>query len=829
MEFLEDIWFAILDFFDDHRKGLIITGIFIVVFIILSVVAYIIIDPIKIAWVGEDTVMIATSASSVNYTAVAYNRKGQGYPIEYQVTGGSVSVDDEGNAIWQLPVEKGTYFITATSDKATTTKQITVLGNNLISDLALEVEEVLMKDRDNDGLPDDYETSVSHTDPNKADTDGDNVTDGNEILLGLNPLEASSKNDGILDDQREVECIVYDQAIGVSVDIKGKKDITRTTLETFKTETLANVSAIVTDLIYIHSYGDVTSATISIVYDESKLSSLGIDPNNLAIYELNQLNNSFERLETTIDTTNKLVQTEVSTLGNYFVADKSKLRPSLSTELAFVIDNSGSMYSKEEISDSEENDVDFQRVDLSNKLIDRLNGNYKFSAGKFTFEYTNLADMTENKEEVKNMISSIKTSIESFTGTYIGNAIANALNQFNDEESINRRYMLLLTDGRDTTGVTGYNGEVLEKALVEAQEKNVKIYTIGLGQSIDATALKRISDTTGGKYYFASTADDLENIFNLVAAELNYNLLDVDNNNVDDHILICDSGATTKRDGISFSNFPNSTNQYGSTYGMALLSKLYYQKALDSNYKAITIRDGDVVIEAKEVAPSSAGLDYNLNSLYKSSPEVFGLLADLPKNFWKTKVENKVLGIQDEYKTELAALLLNVYSQDYVDENTDFNKYENYMLDINTLYAEDLNMDLYKVDTIDINFLRLIYRLDVFKYRDEEFKFIDDSDKAYNKLVEELSNGRPTLLKLNENYTVLALKLMANLENPNKLKIEIYDPNYSGQIRYLDVERTQNIQLENYNESLTRYEYKFTYQGIKTNVSVSIPNLASNL
>ncbi|MDO4282663.1 MAG: VWA domain-containing protein [Clostridia bacterium] len=827
MEFLEDIWFWILDFIDDHTRELKIFGITFIIAIIAGVTAYIVIDPIKIKWVGEDINLIATNASSLNYTAVAYNRKASDYEVEYEVTGGQIHTDEEGNLIWELPIEEGTYTITAKHDNVSSSKNITVLGNALINDLALKVEEVLMKDTDNDGLTDNYETTISLTDPNVNDTDGDGIYDGDEVMLGLNPLEPDSKSDGLSDNQRELSYKVEEKNIGIRVDLNGRGNLFSTTIDSYQTETLGNVNAIVTELYAVNTKADLNKANITITYDKNKLSDLGIDENNLAIYELNENDNSFERLETSVNTELSTVSTEVTELGKYFVADKSTLKPSLTTELAFVIDNSGSMYPKEEIADSEENDVNFRRVELSNKLIDKLKGNYKFSAGKFTFEYTNLANMTSDKEEVKNSINTIKTSIENFTGTYIGNAISNSLKQFSDDENINRKYMLLLTDGKDTTGVEGYNGELLKNTIKEAKAKGVKIYTIGLGDVIDKKVLNEIATSTGGKYYFASTAADLDNIFDLISAELNYNLIDTNGDNVDEHVLISDSGFTAKRDGLSFSNFANSSNVYGASYGMSLLAKLYYENNLDPSYKPITIKVGDQVIEAK--AAETGFLPINETALYKYSPENLKFFADLPKDFWSTDIQSGTLKIKDEYKSTLGLMLFSIYEQDYTKDTVKFKKYENYMLDIEQINNDELVYDLISITESEVRLLQLINRLDIYRYRDEEFSFIDDNDKAYSKLVEEMENNRPVLLKLNDKYTVLGLKLLADSSNMNKQKIEVYDPNYSGQIKYIEVERIKIAKPEDYNEINSKYEYKFTYQGIKSNVSISIPNLASNL
>jgi hypothetical protein len=48
-------------------------------------------------------------------------------------------------------------------------------------------------DTDGDGLLDDDETSVYHTNPNVADTDGDGSNDGEEVYSGTDPLTANAQ------------------------------------------------------------------------------------------------------------------------------------------------------------------------------------------------------------------------------------------------------------------------------------------------------------------------------------------------------------------------------------------------------------------------------------------------------------------------------------------------------------------------------------------------------------------------------------------------------------------------------------------------------------
>lgn len=86
----------------------------------------------------------------------------------------------------------------------------------------------------------------------------------------------------------------------------------------------------------------------------------------------------------------------------------------------------------------------------------------------------------------------------------------------NDNES---RVLILLTDGSNTAGITS----PLEAAKI-AKALGIRIYTIGVGgevrdfwgnpqNEIDEDTLKAIAQTTGGRYFRATDADTLDNIY----------------------------------------------------------------------------------------------------------------------------------------------------------------------------------------------------------------------------------------------------------------------------------------------------------------------------
>lgn len=103
--------------------------------------------------------------------------------------------------------------------------------------------------------------------------------------------------------------------------------------------------------------------------------------------------------------------------------------------------------------------------------------------------------------------------------TAIGDAIGLAVKRLRDREA-ETRVLVLLTDGENTAGVSP-----LEAATVAASN-NVRIYTIGIGgtgssrlgfglrrQELDERSLKAVANATGGQYFRARNADELEAIY----------------------------------------------------------------------------------------------------------------------------------------------------------------------------------------------------------------------------------------------------------------------------------------------------------------------------
>lgn len=75
-----------------------------------------------------------------------------------------------------------------------------------------------------------------------------------------------------------------------------------------------------------------------------------------------------------------------------------------------------------------------------------------------------------------------------------------------------KRAVIVLTDGGDNSSMR----TPLDVVFL-AQQKNIRVFTIGLGGAIQQSTLQDIANLTGGQYYQAPTANDLQQIFTTIS------------------------------------------------------------------------------------------------------------------------------------------------------------------------------------------------------------------------------------------------------------------------------------------------------------------------
>lgn len=377
----------------------------------------------------------------------------------------------------------------------------------------------LEADTDLDGISDGDEIHLYKTNPLMADTDGDGISDGKEIELGLDPNNPDSNHNGILDGD-EIFSITQSttpQETDPRVIPNIKMDIPGNIIDTL------SITKVPEDDFYLpsdipgyigagydfHLDGTFERATLSFQFDTSLLADPDFEP---AIYYCDEKNQDMILLENqTLDKKNGIVSTEITHFSKYILLNKTAFEdiwnndirlPSDSTPLnnslviALSIDSSGSMLF---------NDPNGIRIQAAKAFIEKLKENDKAAIIDFDSTATVLSGLTNDKQQLSQALDLVDSS----GGTDIGAGISCALDEVQNETSTSK-YIILLTDGDGN-----YDLSLSQRAI----ECGVAIYTIGLGTDIDENLLQSIATSTGGKYYHATTASELNEIFEKTSNE----------------------------------------------------------------------------------------------------------------------------------------------------------------------------------------------------------------------------------------------------------------------------------------------------------------------
>jgi len=190
-------------------------------------------------------------------------------------------------------------------------------------------------------------------------------------------------------------------------------------------------------------------------------------------------------------------------------------------DIAMLIDISGSMLAE---------DFKPNRIEAAKKVIgDFIDGRTSDRIGLVIFarEGFTQCPLTSDYNVLKNLLKEVKSGMVT-DGTAIGNAIANGVNRLKDSDSKSKT-IILLTDGVNNAGEV----DPLQAAEI-AQKFGIRIYTIGVGTigqapypvqtpfgiryqmmpvELDEPLLRKVAQTTGGKYFRATNNQKLADIY----------------------------------------------------------------------------------------------------------------------------------------------------------------------------------------------------------------------------------------------------------------------------------------------------------------------------
>ncbi len=438
----------------------------------------------------------------------------------------------------------------------------------------------LVVDTDGDGLTDYEEIHIYKTDPLKQDTDGDKLNDSREVEIGLDPNNPDTNGNGILDGNEIVDIVkVYSEEFDGSNTILGLDiDLKQYQLESFEISqasdediyTSKDIPGFIDSAYEFKLTDDIAKeGRISFKY-VPKLKEENI--NELAIYEIDKVNQEMILLENqVIDEGNNTISADIKSLSDktYILLNKTEYDEEFMLELAlggqasnidivFAIDSSGSMGW---------NDPSGIRKSVTKNFIDTLLGEDRVGVVDFDSYAYILSSLTSDKESAKLAVDKIDSS----GGTNISAAVQTSLSLFGvsdtrsliNNEGIYLNYLdeieftsgsavlvefeegengLDLDNNKLTTGsaitiqprstvednsivkaivlLTDGEGSYSHSYTTLAKNNNIKIYTVGLGSSVDTKLLNSISNGTDAKYYHAENADSLIREFEFMKEDI---------------------------------------------------------------------------------------------------------------------------------------------------------------------------------------------------------------------------------------------------------------------------------------------------------------------
>lgn len=382
-------------------------------------------------------------------------------------------------------------------------------------------------DTDADELDDAVEIQSYKTNPLLQDTDGDSASDSWETFNGFDPLVYNDIFSVTVDTNPVDEGNPVSASVTVDASGAAASSVTIEKVSVSDDPYISSSMAGYLGSAYNFTCEDVfEKATITMSYDNSLYSS-DIQPR---IYYYNSDTHTLEELDNQIVEDGKVSAT-VEHFSTYILLDKRKvddvwandIRSSVDSDqnvsgidIIFGIDSSGSM---------DDNDPDDIRLDATKEMIDNMSENDRAAIIDFDSYAQLYQGFTTNHTDLYSAVD----RVDSYGGTDLNVVMDLALNQFTDPEysrTDGLKYVVILTDGL---------GEYTSYYTDLAIENGVVVYTIGLGSEVDSELLTEIAESTGGKYYFASKAEDLRGIFNEVSLETIDYTTDSNNDGISDY------------------------------------------------------------------------------------------------------------------------------------------------------------------------------------------------------------------------------------------------------------------------------------------------------
>ena len=386
-------------------------------------------------------------------------------------------------------------------------------------------------DTDLDGLTDYEEINEHHTDPLKEDTDGDGASDSWEIINGFDPLVADESFEITASSEELTEYNLTSASVDLNV---GGDQVNTLSIE--KVNYVENPLVRNTIPGYMgsgydfHLDGSFESATIHFDYNTDYFGEPD-DEFQPRIYYLNEEYGYYEELENQTVSDGRVSAT-VTHFSTYVLLNKVEFdkvwendikapgtenQTAQNLSIAFVIDVSGSMSGS------------------NITTVKTVMGNFIESMGEkdraAIIKFSSSASVVQNLTNDKAVLTSAIDSLSASGGTTIRNGVSLGIDQLVQDTAENSYdTLVLLTDGQDS----GFNN-YWEQYAHTCTEDSIIAYSIGIGSSVSSEHLTNFAEATGGKYYHATVAEELEDYFIEIKGETIDYTTDSNNDGLSDY------------------------------------------------------------------------------------------------------------------------------------------------------------------------------------------------------------------------------------------------------------------------------------------------------
>jgi hypothetical protein len=165
--------------------------------------------------------------------------------------------------------------------------------------------------------------------------------------------------------------------------------------------------------------------------------------------------------------------------------------------------------------------IDAMEDAAKNVLLQSLNqdalvGVWEFHTQREAEPPRQVAGFTVDKDFLRAQIDEIEAEIGIQSGSVAWDAVVAAARNFGPgNPSKESRYLILFSDGNDTSSVASPN-----TVVTEALSRGIRVYAIGFGTNENEFDLRDITSRTGGQYFQAESSEDIAGTFERIVRDL---------------------------------------------------------------------------------------------------------------------------------------------------------------------------------------------------------------------------------------------------------------------------------------------------------------------